>query len=300
MIEKIHLLILSQIHSSGTLTEAARELHLTQPALTHAIRKLEDQIGTRIWVKEGRKLKLTPSGELLLELATDILPRFEHTESLLMQIAGGNRGNLRIGMECHPCYKWLQKTLPPFLQAWPDVEVELKQQFQFSGIKALLDQEIDVLITPDPLFDKRLEYISVFDYEQVLALSREHPLANRSFVSPRDLTGENLITYPVSIDRLDIFTGFFIPASCKPARVKTIEATDIMLQMVAAGRGITALPDYLVDEYKIKLPLSSVKLGPNGIKKSIHIGRRISDKYPAYERSFIEMADQRPVKGLFK
>jgi len=119
MIEKMHLLILSQIHTSGTLTEAARELNLTQPALTHAIRKLEEQIGTQIWVKEGRKLKLTSIGELLLELAQDILPRFEHTESLLKQLAGGNRGNLRIGMECHPCYKWLQKTLPPFFRHGP-------------------------------------------------------------------------------------------------------------------------------------------------------------------------------------
>ena len=290
MIEKIHLMILSRIHSTGTLTAAAGELNLTQSALTHAIRKLEGQIGTQIWAKDGRKLKLTQSGQLLLELADTILPQIEHAESLLKQFAAGKRGILRIGMECHPCYNWLQNILPSFLQAWPDVEVELKQQF--NGIKALVRREIDVLITPDPYFSKHLEYFPVLNYEQVLAVSNSQNLAGRNVVSPQDLTEETLITYPVSMDRLDIFTGFLKPASCRPAAVKKIETTDIMLQMVAAGRGITALPDFLIDEYKKKLPLSSLKLGKKGIEKSIYIGRRISEKHPTYVNSFIEMAEK--------
>ncbi len=290
MIEKIHLMILSGVHSTGTLTAAASELNLTQSALTHAIRKLEGQIGTPIWEKEGRKLKLTRSGLLLLELAETILPQIEHAESLLKQIAGGRRGILRIGMECHPCYRWLQNILPPFLQAWPDVEVELKQQF--NGIKALIRQDVDILITPDPFFSERLEYFSVFNYRQVLAVSENHPLAAKAFVLPQDLTEETLFSYPVSLDRLTVFTDFLKPASCRPARIKTVETTEILLQMVAAGRGVTALPDFLIEEYKKKLPLRSVKLGKTGISRSIFIGRKISEKHPLYLDSFIEMAEQ--------
>ena len=291
MIEKIHLKILASINALGTLTEASKVLHLTQPALTHAIRRLEDQIGIRVWEKDGRTLRLTQSGLLLLDLAEKVLPQIEHTEMLLKQIASGRRGLLRIGMECHPCYKWLQRILLSFLQAWPDVEVELKQQFQFNGVRALIQHEVDILITPDPYLSKVLEYKPVLDYEQVLAVSDSHHLCNREFVLPQDLVDETLITYPVSIDRLDIFTDFFLPASCGPEKVKNIEATDIILQMVAAGRGITALPNWLVDEYKKTLPLVPIRLGREGISKSICIGTRTSKKHPEYLMSFIEMAD---------
>ncbi len=290
MIEKTHLMILSAVNRLGTLTEAAETLHLTQPALTHAIRKLEQNTGTQIWQKNGRKIQLTQSGELLLDLAERILPQIEHTETLLKQIALGSRGLLRIGMECHPCYKWLQHILAPFLKKWPEVDVELKQQFQFNGVEALSRHEIDILITPDPVANKELEYLSVFDYEQVLALSKSHALAQCSFVQPQDLTNETLITYPVSTERLDIFTDFFIPAGCRPANLRVIETTDIMLQMVSAGRGITALPDWLIDEYKQNLPLARVKLGKSGIKKSIHIGKRISEQHAEYLLDFISTA----------
>ncbi len=159
-----------------TLAEAVQALYVTQPALTHAIRKLEDQLETRIWAKDGRKIRLTQSG-VLLELAGRVLPQMKYTEFLIKQILAGKRGLLRIGMECHPYYKWLQYVLTPFLKNWPYVEVELKQQFQFSGVKALMRYEVDILITPDPYKSSSLEYVPVFDYKQVLAVSKEHKLA---------------------------------------------------------------------------------------------------------------------------
>lgn len=66
----------------------------------------------------------------------------------MQQFAQGERGSLRIGMECHPCYQWLLKIVSPYLAAWPDVDVDVKQKFQFGGIGALFGYEIDMLVTP--------------------------------------------------------------------------------------------------------------------------------------------------------
>lgn len=77
-------------------------LNLTQPALSHSIRKIEQQLGVKIWRREGRSLVLTQAGEWLLSLANRLLPQFELAESHLEQFANGGRGTLRIGMECHP------------------------------------------------------------------------------------------------------------------------------------------------------------------------------------------------------
>jgi LysR family transcriptional regulator, regulator for metE and metH len=130
----------------------------------------------------------------------------------------------------------------------------------------------------------------VFDYEQVLVVGPQHALRGAAFVQPEQLTDETLITYPVETDRLDIYTQFLTPAGIAPKRHKPIETTDIMLQMVASGRGVAALPRWLVEEYAAKLDIAPVRLGRNGIAKQIHLGIREADTDIDYLRAFIAMA----------
>jgi len=290
MIERNHLEIFRAIERQGSLTAAAEQLNLTQSALSHAVRKLEQQLGTPVWVREGRRLRFTQAGEQLLTLANRLLPQFEHAEMLVQQIARGQRGNLRVGMECHPCYQWLLKIVGPYLQQWPDVDVDVKQEFQFGGMGALFGHDIDLLVTPDPLHRPGVTFEPVFDYEQVLVVSSGHPLAGQEWAEPTQLAKDTLITYPVAAERLDIFTRFFLPAHASPGRHKTIETTDIMLQMVAAGRGVTALPRWLVDEYARQMPIKALRLGREGMPKQIFLGFRELDAEVDYLNAFMELA----------
>lgn len=290
MLERTHFAIIEAVERKGSLTAAAEELHTTQSALSHAIRKLEEHLGTQIWLREGRNLRLTQTGEYLHAVAGRLLPQLALAEERARQFAAGERGTLRIGMECHPCYQWLLKVVAPYLQAWPDVDVDVKQKFQFGGIGALFGYEIDLLVTPDPLYKPGLRYEAVFDYEQVLVTSRDHPLAGKTFVDPQDLTREVLITYPVAIERLDIYNLFLMPAGVSPRRHKIIETTDIMLQMVASGRGVAALPRWLVEEYADDMAIAAVQLGARGIPKQIFLGMRESELDTDYLKAFVELA----------
>jgi LysR family transcriptional regulator for metE and metH len=291
MIERTHLAIIKQVDHLGTLTEAADSLYLTQSALSHAIKKLEAQLGTKIWTKEGRNLRLTQAGQAILSLANRLLPQFDHTENLVKEIAQGRRGSLRIGMECHPCYQWLLTVVAPYLEKWPDVDLDVKQRFQFGGIGALFNYDIDALVTPDPLFKKGLVFTPVFDYELVLVVHEDHSLSNLTYVTPEQLSSETLITYPVEAERLDIFSKFMLPAQCSPLQHKVIETTDIMLQMVASNRGVSALPAWLIKQYTPSLPIKSLRLGVKGIHKQIFIGLREKDTDISYLNSFIEIAN---------
>ncbi len=290
MIERNHLEVLRAVETEGSLTAAASRLHLTQSALSHSVRKLEQQLGTPIWLREGRQLRLTQAGNHLLALANRLLPQFEHAEMLIDQFARGQAGTLRIGMECHPCYQWLLKVVGPYLEQWPSVDVDVKQKFQFGGIGALFGHDIDMLVTPDPLHRPGLVFEPVFDYEQVLVVAANHSLAGKPWVEAADLEPETLITYPVAIERLDVFNYLLVPANMRPARHKTIETTDIMLQMVAAGRGVAALPRWLVTEYSDRLAIVPVKLAKNGIAKQIFLGRRERDVGVQYMDSFMKLA----------
>lgn len=292
MIERIHLAIIREVEQQGSLTAAAAKLFLTQSALSHSMKKLEQQLGTDIWLREGRSLRLTQAGQYLLAVANRLLPQLSLAEERLHQFAQGERGTLRIGMECHPCYQWLLKVVSPYLADWPDVDVDVKQKFQFGGIGALFGYEIDMLVTPDPLYKPGLLFQPVFDYEQVLVVNRQHALAQLEYVTPEQLSSESLITYPVDIDRLDIYNQFLQPAGISPHVHKPIETTDIMLQMVASGRGVAALPRWLVEEYQNRFEVVPVKLGKQGIAKQIYLGIREADIRIDYVQAFIELAQR--------
>lgn len=292
MLERIHLSIVQQVEKQGSLTAAANVLHVTQSALSHSMKKLEQQLGTEIWRREGRNLQLTQSGRYLLSVANRVLPQLDLAEERLFQFAQGERGSLRIGMECHPCYQWLLKVVSPYLSAWPDVDVDVKQKFQFGGIGALFGYEIDILVTPDPLYKPGLRFIPVFDYEQVLVVAKDHPLANADYIVPEDMTAETLISYPVEIERLDIYNQFMLPAGISPKQHKVIETTDIMLQMVESRRGVAALPRWLVEEYAKKLEIAPVMLGSQGISKQIFLGIREGDQEIDYLQAFVTLAQE--------
>jgi len=285
MIDLQSLAILREIERTGSLTQAAGQLNLTQSAISHAIRRFEDRHGVKLWEREGRKLRLTLAGEYLLGLALRVLPQLEHGTAVLEEYARGRRGAIRVGMECHPCQDWLMRVVDPFLAEWPDVELDVTTAFQFGGLAALLGHEIDVLVTPDPLYHPDLTYKPVFDYELVLAVAETHPLARKHRIDPEDIANETLITYPVPRERLDIYTRFLTPAHILPRRHRTAETTDLMLRLVASGRAVSSIPDWLLRGVK---GIKSVRLG-EGIAKSIHLGHR-KGITPVYLDSLIHLA----------
>lgn len=290
MIERIHLAILRSIQRTGTLAGASDELCVTQSALSQSIKKLEQQFSVPLWEKSGRTIRLTEAGEYLLNVANRVLPQLEHADSVMKKFSVGARGVLRIGMECHPCYRWLLQVISPYLKAWPEVDVDVRKQFTFKGLAALYQYEIDVLVTPDPIFRKGVQFIPVFNYEQVLVVSKNHPFASKEWIEPSDMSRETLLTYPIEKERLDIFRDFMTPAKILPKKHSHVEDTDILLQMVASGRGVSALPRWLVEEYRTQFGVCPVSLGKNGVHQSIYLGIRDEEYQPNYLKSFLEMA----------
>lgn len=295
ILERFHLELVREVDRKGSVTAAAGALHLTQSALSHAMRKLERSLGTDIWRREGRRLVLTQAGVSLLEAAGHILPQLEHAEESLLRFARGARGTLRIGMECHPCHQWLLKVAADYMPRWPEVDVDVKQKFRFGGIGALLDHEIDLLVTPDPERRPGLTFEPVFDYEQVLVVSSTHRLAGAAYVKPEQLRDEVLITYPVNTDRLDVFALFLTPAGVTPRAHKVLESTELMLQMVAGNRGVAALPRWLVEEHRHKVAIEPVRLGRHGVPKKIHLGLRVADAATGYLSAFVALAREKRV-----
>lgn len=297
MLDRAHLALLLALEEKGNLSSAADALHLTQSALSHSIRKLEQRFGLKIWRKSGRNIQLTQAGEYLLAFAKQVLPRFEQAEIALKAFSKGRKGKLRIGMECHPCYEWLMNVVPGFLQRWSDVDLDVIQQFRFDGLAALGNHNVDVLITSDPLAREDFVNVAVLEYELMLVVPNSVNISTSSatkpesikpnFIKPRALADQNLLTFPVEKARLDVFTHFLIPAGVEPLAHQNVETIEVMLQLVASGRGVCTLPDWLLTKYAEQHPIRGVRLGKEGVKKTLYLVHRKVDRQIEYMQDFV-------------
>lgn len=292
MIEHSHLTIIEALHTHGTLTEAANTLCLSQSALSHQIGYLEKKLGVALWKREGRNLRLTQAGMLLLEVAQQILPVLAQAEKKLTAYREGRQGILRIGVECYPCFEWLTGIIGAFMQSLPDIDVDIIQKFQFTGLEGLQNYHIDVLITPDLIKKENITYETLTEYQLVLVVSIDHPLAGIEKLTPEQLSNEVLLTFPVPQERLDILTYFLAPAHSVPKMLKPIESLEIMLQMTALGRGVCVLPEWLADIKMRSHRLKKIKIGNSGLNQKLYLALRESDQTIPYIRKFIEIGRQ--------
>ncbi|MBN2510823.1 MAG: LysR family transcriptional regulator [Spirochaetales bacterium] len=290
MLERIHFQILDALCRNASLTKAAQELHLTQSALTHRIKKLEQLAGVVLWEKDGKNLRLTQAGNYLKETARWLEPQFREAEAALVAFGEGSRGKLRIGIECHPCYEVLLTFIREFLERWKQIDLDITRNFSFNAYQALIEHQVDAIITPDRLDYDGLEYHPVRDYELFLAVSPDHPLAAKDFAQPGDLRDQVLFTYPIKRERLDVFTGFLIPAGIQPRRHETVEDTEIMLQLVHTGRGVSTFPDWVLENHAADYPLKGIHLGRNGIRKKLYLVARTDPSRPAFLSDFISLS----------
>ncbi|MEZ0120963.1 MAG: LysR family transcriptional regulator [Candidatus Reddybacter sp.] len=293
MIEHSHLRIIAALQQNGTLTEAANTLCLSQSALSHQIRSLEKKLGVGLWEREGRYLRLTHAGQLFHQVAQQVLPVLAQAEQSLKAYGEGRQGILRIGVECYPCYEWLTGVTGEFMRQMPEVDIDIVSKFQFSGLEGLLNHHIDILVTPDLIKQQGSYYEVLADYELVLVLAADHPLAVLQQISPAQLAAETLLTFPVPLQRLDIFNHFLSPVHLKPAGHKVVESLELMLQMTELGRGVCVLPRWLAEGRCKGGTLTVVRLGEKGMQRKLYIAMRESDKEIAYIRRFIAVGRER-------
>jgi len=290
MIEVRHMETLVAIRDGGSLQEAAERLHVTQSALSHQLRDLEVRLKVSLLNRRTRPARLTTAALRIIELAEEVLPRIRAAERELQRLSAGRTGRLHVAIDCHSCFQWLMPALDAFRQAWPDVSLDLSAAFSFAPLPALLRGDLDVVITSDPEPSEAIRYTPLFGYELVLAVARGGPLAAQGHVDAEQLAGQVLITYPVERDRLDVFTAFLDPAGVEPTAVRTAELTPMIVQLVASGRGVAALPNWALTEYLDQGWLRICRLGPEGVWRTLYAATRAEDAEASYVQAFLAQA----------
>ncbi|WP_435927016.1 LysR family transcriptional regulator [Dryocola sp. BD613] len=292
-----HLHTLLTLRKTGNLTRAAAALQLTQSALSHQIKQLEDHYGVSLFVRKTSPVQFTHAGERLLHLAETVLNAMEEADRDLYKFASGKRGELRVTLECHTCYGWLLPVMDEFRKKWAEVEIDILPGFQPDPVGLLLQNRADVAIVDETEQTEMVSYSPLFKYEMVAILPNEHPLAQKPWLEAEDFYGESLITYAVPEERIDLCRKILKPAGI-PVRRKTTELTMGIVQQVASQRGIAALPIWAVSEYLDKNYVTARSITKDKLMSEIWLASLTDNMDKDYVRDFIQFIKQRCMRLL--
>lgn len=291
-----HLRTIRAIHQAGGVARAAEILNITQSALSHQLKGLEDQCGVELFVRKTKPLRLSAAGMRLLKLAEDVLPRLDALDEEFRALRAGRTGRLHIAIECHACFEWLFPVLERFRHRWPEVDVDIRPGLAFGALPALAREEVDLVVSSDPEQIDGVRFVPLFDYEPRFIAAASHPLAAKPFVEAEDFRDELLLTYPVERARLDVFTGLLTPARVEPRAIRQVELTAVILMLVASGRGVAVLPDWVLREVRASADYITRPITAQGLSKRLYAAVRDADAALPFMAHVLTLMRTEPVK----
>ncbi len=297
-LELRHLRTLTALHETGNLARAAQMLNVTQSALSHQIKFLEERYGSPLFERKSTPLKFSAIGERLLDLGAKILPEVEQAERDLLRLSQGGGGQLRIVVECHTCFDWLMPAMDVFRQRWPDVDLDIVSGFHPDPVALILQNRAEVAIVGEPDDSDPVVYHPLFRYEMLALLAKQHRLAERSHLEAQDFANEVLISYPIPDDMLDIMRQVLIPAGVTPAGRRTSELTVAMLQLVASGRGIATLPMWTVQSYLEKGYVTAKPVTKQGLHAHLYMASTPEVAQRPWMADFVRITRESTFKAL--
>ena len=289
-IELRHLRSIMAIHNAGSLQAAATQLHVTQSALSHQIKGIQDQIGVDLFIKNVKPMRLSPEGMRFLHAAEKILPEIEALKAKFEDLQDGRAGRLHIAIECHACFEWLFPVINTFREDFPDIDIDIRPGFAFRALPALHDGEIDVVISSDPETITNIEFHDLFSYAPIFIAAQSNLLAKKPYIEAADFADQVLITYPVERNRLDIFSQVLIPAKIEPKSIRQVELTAIILLLVDANKGVSVLPDWVIELAEMSKNTITKPITKRGLKRKLYAATRKSDHDKPFIQRFIELS----------
>ncbi|HKJ00910.1 MAG TPA: LysR family transcriptional regulator [Longimicrobiales bacterium] len=293
-----HLRLVQHVAREGTLTAAARTLHLTQSALSHQLAKLEGQLKTPVFVRAAKRMVPTHAGLRLADTADRVLAELAVLEEDLESIARGRSGRIRLTASCYTSYHWLPEVLPEFHRTHPGIEVGLVPEASPRALEALLEGAVDLVLSYQaiPEDTASLDFTPLFSDELVLVVAPDHPLASRSSVEARDFEGETLLVHHDRPDESLFHQAVLEPAGVRPARVTEIRLTEGILGLVAAGSGVAVLTRWTAARDIHAGRVVAVQLGRFGLRRDWNAVTLRTDDPPRYLGDFKSILARGPAR----
>ena len=260
-----HLRLVAEVARTESVTRAADRLNVTQSAVSHQLREIEDRLGTPVFIRSGRRMLPTPAGRLLVDAAAAVLGAIRDVESKVSQLARNAGGELRVASHCFTGYHWLPALIGGLRSRYPDTAIRIAPEFTLNPIAALLDAKLDLAIVNEDSDDKRLRMRALFEDEYVAVVHPRHPWAGRAFVTPEDLAVEPLYLYSRSLENNFVVKRVMRPLGFELQHVTHLQLTEGILEMIKAGLGSSVLPKWSIANLVASGDVKAIRITRAGV-----------------------------------
>lgn len=287
--------LIKTIEEEGSIANSSERLFLTQSALSHQLRELENRLGFKVFYRSRNKWKLTQEGEELYQLANKLFDTLEEGFSNIQQLKEGAKGTIKLSAECQSFFHDLPAFIQKMAVLYPEIEIELSLGATHQTVSEVLANKIDIAIVTSKPDTDQLTSIKIVEDELVVVINREHRLSNQSYLDASHFSQIHLIINSFPLDNVSVYEHFLRPNKVHPAKVTAIPFTELSLKMVEANMGVLCAPKWALTSFKLSEELVFKPIGATGLKRSHYLvmrkalqnKRHINDFILNFEETFI-------------
>jgi len=277
-------------------TRASESLHITQPAISKKVKALEEELGAPLLLREGRRVRLTEAGRLVLERAQGVLDALRVIEEEVVELAALRRGRLRVGMPPVVGVAFLPTLLAEYHRLYPNIALELREEGSHNIEALVLNRDLDVGAVVLPT-DERAFATMPFVHEELRAVFHpSHPLARRRTVALRELAEVPFVLYRPEFALHGHIVDACRRAGFTPTVVSESSHWDFIVAMVAANIGVALLPQTICRQLD-RRQVRTIRMEAPAIPWNVALIWRRDRQLPPATRAFLELAERRLVAG---
>ena len=250
-----------------SFTAAARELHLTQSAVSHSVKALEVEVGCRLLDRMGKKVLLTQAGEEFLQHVEEVFRGMENARESIVRMSEWGQGRLRIGASAAACQYILPPVLREFKKKFPKCMLSIKPGDTAEITDALRANEIDLAVTLEPRNEPDFEFRALFTDELVFLIDRGHPWAEAGRALRTNIPRQQYILYLKNSRTFEMIEVFFAVDDIVIKSVIDMGSMSAIKELVKLGLGITILAPWIAREELAKKKLIALPLGRRKLKR---------------------------------
>jgi LysR family transcriptional regulator, regulator for metE and metH len=288
LMELRHLRLVRTLAEKGTLTSAGEVLYLSQSALSHQLKELEEELETTLFQRIQKRMVLTQAGDRVLTCANRVLDEIQRLEEDVARLSSGESGILRLSACSHTCFHWLPSVMKAFKAAYPGVELQIDTAASHDPVVHLQKGVIDLAIMNHRFKGSGIRFLELFDDEMMAIVSRDHKWADKESVTPRNFADETLINYDFPLEEIIFYQKILRPAGVTPKALIRLPITEAIVEMVKAGMGVAALNLWSVKAHLSSPELRAVKITKGGYKRTWYAAFVDTDPLPSYIDHFIQ------------
>lgn len=231
----------------GSFTAAARELSIAQPAVSHQVKALEDELGAHLFDRRGRRIELTPAGRAVAEACSDVFHRLDEGARALAELRVGARGTVDIAADTTSGIYVVPAALGSFHRSHPGIDITLHVENRNGVLRRLTERTCDLAVMADPPGAIGLE-VAPFMLDRLVAIAAtDHPLQGQRSIGLTTLAGERFLLREVGSGTRAAIERLFVRAGLRLEPTMELGSTGAIKQAVAAGLGISVVSRWAID-----------------------------------------------------